>query len=313
MIDIGVIGTGKMGENHARILSSMKGVNTVYVYDVDGARSRSIADKYEDCLVSDSLESLLDCVSAVTIVTPTKTHHKIAVDVIERGIHLLIEKPICKNTQQSLELCEKVSGTSIINGVGHVERFNPVVGVLKTFIKKPSHVSILRHNPVDRRDFDVNVVEDLMIHDIDIINFLLEIDHNNVSVASCGDDDSFSVMLCYDYPIYLSASRKSTKKTRTIYIDDEDYTIEADLLEQTVHVYQKPNVYNLFVQSSVVGRLNLQKLEPLREELTCFVDCVTNGTEFPIPFEHGHYNLAVCESILRLNNKDFDPTKEEFE
>lgn len=308
MIDIGVIGTGVMGENHVRILSTLKGVNSVYVFDKDTTKSRKMAEEY-DCLASETLESLLDCVSAVTVVTPTKSHHEIALEVIERDINLLVEKPICKNTTESKELCEKAQAKQLINGVGHVERFNPIVGAIKKLIQKPSHVSIYRHNPASSRITDSNVVEDLMIHDIDVINYLFEFDSGEMSVASCGDDDSYSTLICNKYPIFLSASRKATKKTRTIYIEDERYTIEGDFIDQTVNIYHKADMYTQFAQSSVVGRLNLQRVEPLREELDLFVRCVNEKKGFPIPFVHGHFNLMVCENILKLNTK-YNPVED---
>ncbi len=302
MIDVGVIGTGIMGENHARILSSLKHVNSVYVYDVDTAKSKKVASDH-DCLAATTLESLLDCVDAVTIVTPTKTHYEVALDVISRDMPLLIEKPICKNTVQSKELCDLVAEKQIVNGVGHVERFNPVVGAIKPLIKNPKHVSIYRHNPASKRITDSNVVEDLMIHDIDIVNYLFTFDPKETHVASCGDDDTFTTMICNKYPIILSASRSAMKKMRTIYIEEENYTIEGDFLDQTVNVYHKPEMYTLFAQSSVVGRLNLQRVEPLKEELELFCRCVEERKGFPIPFAHGHFNLLIVENILELNKK----------
>ena len=189
-------------------------------------------------------------------------------------------------------------------GVGHVERFNPAAIVVKNTIQSPRYIKFVRHNPGSDRITDTTVVEDLMIHDIDLLNCFVKMDFDNAALTSCGDKDTFVCSIWNNFPIVLSASRAATKKTRTIYIEDEKFTIVADLADQSVSVYHKPEFYTLTSTGSFVMNANLQRVEPLHTELSAFIDCIHNKQQFPVTFEQGFANLAICEMIKECNIKN---------
>jgi predicted dehydrogenase len=184
--------------------------------------------------------------------------------------------------------------------VGHIERFNPIVDEIRRIVRAPLYVEAKRHNPASSRVSGTPVVEDLMIHDIDIINnVLFSGDH---TVESAGTAEVCSALFSFGRtPVYLSASRKSSKKIRMIYVEEEEFTIEADFMSQEVFIYRKPGQYQLenerYVQENIIEKVMVNKLEPLKVELTTFISCVKEGREFPITLEQGRSNLQICEEI----------------
>jgi predicted dehydrogenase len=188
----------------------------------------------------------------------------------------------------------------IIIGVGHIERFNPVVHEIKKIIKKPLYLEMKRHNPASSRVTGSTVVEDLMIHDIDI---LLSLFCEPVEIHSAGTADVCSVLMrCGDLPVSLSASRKSSKKIRIIYIEEEDFTIEGDFMAQEITIYRKPGQYQAeaerYIQENIIEKVMVNKLEPLKRELAEFINCAATGRPFPITPHQAICNLRMCERIL---------------
>ena len=164
---VGVIGTGTMGKNHARIYSELKGIEETYVFDANKTNEKEIKDF--GAVPCDSIEELLDNVEAVSICVPTKYHFQVAKEVIEKDIHCLIEKPIAQSVAEAEELVCLLKNKNLVAGVGHIERFNPIVAEIRKIIKNPFFVQIRRHNPASLRITDASVIEDLMIHDLDIL------------------------------------------------------------------------------------------------------------------------------------------------
>jgi predicted dehydrogenase len=297
-MEIGVLGTGVMGQNHVRIYSGMKKVDSVLVYDLNRATAREVAERTgtEAC---DSAEDLLRRVDAVSICVPTP-HHLIAAEAaLEHETHMLIEKPACATSLEAHHLAEAVPD-GLVAGVGHIERFNPIVSEIKRIVRKPLYVEAKRHNPASSRISGTSVVEDLMIHDIDVLGHLFP--GARARVSSCGTPDICSALLCYgDIPVSLSASRKSSKKIRSLYVEEEDLTIEGDYMTQEVTVYRRPDAYESvnerYVQENVIEKVLVNRVEPLALELSTFVDCVREGRPFPITIAEGMANLEVCERI----------------
>jgi len=223
---------------------------------------------------------------------------------MEHGLHTLIEKPICKTVDEATSLCSIAEMfDDLIVGVGHIERFNPVSGILSQTIKNPRYVKFMRHNPGSDRITDANVIEDLMIHDIDLLGCFIGIDFETAKIVACGDDNTNVCMIWDKFPIILSASRAATKKTRTIYVEDEEYTIVADLADQSIYVYFKPEQYTLTSHGSFVNKINLQRIEPLYNELTAFLSCIKDKKPFPVTPKQGLSNLALCRFIEECNIK----------
>src|SRR3989337_3282604 len=179
LVRIGVVGAGHLGRFHIECLSRIKGFSLQGFHDADTEVSIQIADKYNIESFND-LDSLLDHVDAVCVVTPTKTHFDLGMKVIDAGKHLFIEKPLTDDPESSKKLASKLADKKLIGRVGHVERYNPAFVAAKNFgLNKPVFIEAHRLAPFNLRGMDVPVVMDLMIHDIDIVLSIIdsEVDH----------------------------------------------------------------------------------------------------------------------------------------
>ena len=171
-MDVGVIGVGAMGKDQARVYSELKAVENLYLFDLDTKAARELAKKF-DANIASGMVDLLDSVDAVSVCVPTQFHHKVACEVIQKNIPVLIEKPICLSSGEAADLVEKIPEDLIV-GVGHIERFNAIIAELASIIRHPLYVEVCRHNPASSRVTGSSVVEDLMIHDIDLIFHLIK-------------------------------------------------------------------------------------------------------------------------------------------
>lgn len=296
---IGIIGTGIMGMNHARVYSELKGVEDVYIFDAKG--NNVTAMRKMGFVTCDSMNELLDCVDAVSICVPTKYHLDVARSVIEKNVHCLIEKPLTLSVEEGQELLDLSNNKNLIIGVGHIERFNPIINEISRMIINPFFVEMRRHNPSSSRITDGSIIEDLMIHDIDII-FNVLFSKKNYKIYSGGNCDVCKAMVIFDKSfVSISASRKACKKIRTIYIEDENFTIEGDFMTQEIYTYWKPETYGIerdkYTQENIIEKILVGKVEPLKLELRTFVDCVKKRTEFPITVEQALNNIKICEEI----------------
>ncbi len=305
-MDVGVIGVGAMGRNHVRVYSEMKGVGTVYVYDPVSAsaeRSREFAT------ICKSMAELLHKVDAVSICVPTRYHFDTAKKVIEAGINCLIEKPITLTAAEGVQLAKIIEGKELVVGVGHIERFNPIVAEMTKIAQRPDYVSIKRHNPTSNRITDASVVEDLMIHDIDIAFNVLFKGECDYKIFSAGSENVCEALTVFPgCVVSISASRLSSKKFRTFYVESEDYTAEGDFMTQEVYIYRKPGKYGQenerYTQENIIEKVLVNKVEPLKVELKTFLDCVKNKLSFPVTPAEALKNLQICEQIkqgLQIN------------
>lgn len=321
-MDIGVIGVGAMGRNHMRVYTELKGVKNVVIYDQNVAAAEELAFAH-DAVLASSISELVGMVDALSICVPTHYHYTVAEQVIsdgknrlhrpeltknfyttaeqavKKGVHMLIEKPICGTVADAHKLAA-LFPPDLTVGVGHIERFNPIIDEIARIVKDPLYVEMKRHNPSSARVTVSSVVEDLMIHDIDIVvNRLFS---SPYTLSCAGTSEVCGALFRFDgTPVYLSASRKSSKKIRMIYIEEEDRTIEGDFMTQEVYVYRKPESYSLvderYVQENIIEKVLVNKLEPLKRELGTFVECVRAGKPFPITPGQGIRNLEICEEI----------------
>ena len=174
-IAIGVIGTGNMGRNHVRVLQSMQqDYEFIGIYDADERRAATIADVY-DTVAFTQLDALLERVDAVSIAVPSFLHKEIALQAAAAGCHVMLEKPIALNVKDAQAIIQACQQAGVLLMVGHVERFNPAIMELMKVIENEEIISLdfKRMSPYDPRIGDANVVQDLMIHDIDILNAIM--------------------------------------------------------------------------------------------------------------------------------------------
>lgn len=297
-MDVGVIGVGTMGKNHVRVYSELKRVDSVHIFDVNTAAAQTIGEQH-GAVVHGTIPGLLDEVDAVSVCVPTPLHTSVVREVFDKRKSVLIEKPLSASAAEATDLMRSAPA-GITIGVGHIERFNPIVDEIKKIISNPLYVEMKRHNPASSRVTGSTVVEDLMIHDIDI---LLTLFCEPSELHCAGTADVCSVLMkCGNLPVSLSASRKSSKKIRMIYIEEEDFTIEGDFMAQEITIYRKPGQYQFeaerYVQENIIEKVMVNKLEPLKRELATFIDCVVDKRPFPITPDQAIRNLNVCERIL---------------
>ena len=300
-MDVGVIGAGVMGRNHVRVYSELKGVDTVYVYDPlaeNAARVRELAS------ICGSLDELLAKVDAVSICVPTRYHFDTAKKVISAGIDCLIEKPITLTVDEGEQLIKIIEKSDLVVGVGHIERFNPIVSEMTKIAKSPDYVAIKRHNPTSTRITDASVVEDLMIHDIDIVFNVLFKGENDFSIHSAGNGDVCEALVTFPQSVVsISASRLSSKKFRTFYVESQDFTTEGDFMTQEVFIYRKPGKYGMenerYLQENIIEKVLVNKVEPLKVELKTFLDCSNGNKSFPVTPQEALKNLQICELIRK--------------
>lgn len=300
-MDAGVIGTGVMGRNHVRVYSELKEVGTTYVYDLNTKAAEEVAAA-TGAEVCRSMEELLRKAECVSVVVPTPYHLQTAERVIAAGVHTLIEKPLCPTSRECEQLIGRVPAGLTV-GVGHIERFNPIVPEIKKIVEQPLYIEMKRHNPASSRVSGSSVVEDLMIHDVDIMKNVFLPD-DGYRLAGSGNRDICSALFSFgSTTVYLSASRKSSKKIRMIYIEEEEFTIEGDFMAQEIYIHRKPGQYSVenerYVQENIIEKVLVNKQEPLKLELATFLDCVAREREFPVNPAQALLNMEICEEVAR--------------
>jgi len=297
-MDVGVVGVGVMGRNHARVYSELRAVDEVFLHDIDTAAAESVAAAH-GAVACDTLDALLGQVDAVSLCAPTPHHAPLAAAVLDAGVHLLIEKPIAATAAEARPITARIPDGLVV-GVGHIERFNPVVDEITRIVTRPLYMEIRRHNPASARVTGSTVIEDLMIHDLDLAAHVICDDLR--LVAGAGDADIAVALLEGDgVPVTISASRKASRKIRSIYIEEEEATIEGDLMSQEVYVYRKPGEYRIdrerYLQENVIEKVLVNRLEPLKRELEVFLDCIRRNRPFPVTPGQATENLELCEEI----------------
>jgi len=299
-MDVGVIGAGVMGRNHARNYAELKQVDSLWITDLNTKAAGEVAQANggETC---STIDKLLDRVDAVSVCVPTQYHYDVAKTVFAAGVHALIEKPLCSSAAEARDLLHLIPKNLTV-GVGHIERFNPIVDEIRHIMKEPLYIETKRHNPASARITGTSVVEDLMIHDIDVVFSLFN--RENYQIQSTGTVDICGALCKINSTtVYMSASRKSSKKIRSIYIEEEDCTIEGDYMNQEIAVYRKPGQYNMnnfrYVQENIIEKVLVNKQEPLKRELNAFLSCVKAKKPFPVTPEQALFNLQVAERITK--------------
>ncbi|VVC03403.1 UDP-N-acetylglucosamine 3-dehydrogenase [Candidatus Bilamarchaeum dharawalense] len=304
---VGVIGTGTMGRNHLRIYNDLRGVDEIFVFDADSTVSKQVAHQF-NIQSAESLDELLGKVDAVSVCVPTSKHYEIAQEVLAKGVNCLIEKPVASGVEEAKKIVELANKSNVIVGVGHIERFNPVIQEIRKIMKSPRYVEILRHNPGSVRITDTDVINDLMIHDIDILwNFLFRdtkyIIRGTAQVKKKVTELGVVLVDFEGCIVKLSASRLSAKKTRQIVVEEDEKTSTGDLMAQEIYVYKKDHGGKLedtkYSQESTIDKVLVNKVEPLREELKMFLNCVKNSKPFPISTGDGLRALEIATEIQR--------------
>ena len=316
-IKVGVIGVGHLGQHHARIYSGLPNTRVIGVVDLDKTRAQLIAKRYQ-VPFCESLAALLTEVDAVSVAVPTSSHYPIVKACLEAGCHVLVEKPISSTIEDGSELVRISKEKSLMLQVGHIERFNPVMEVASPFIRRPGFIECHRLGPFQPRGTDVDVVLDLMIHDLDmVLSFDLgEIQNveavgmrvftKNIDIANARIEFGGGCVA------NLTASRVSSGRLRKLRVFQPDCYLSVDYQAREALVHQSmPDSKKKFELRPL--HLRGTDEEPLYRELVSFVNAVMTKTPCPATGEEGVASLRLAHGVLdsirgrESHQRRFDP------
>jgi predicted dehydrogenase len=304
-LKVGVIGVGRLGEFHVQKYVAIPEVELVGVVDTNLHRANEMARRYNTKAYGDHGD-MLPMVDAVSCAVPTEMHFDVAKDILSEGVHLLVEKPITYKLEPADTLINMAREKDLVLQVGLVERFNPAVVTMESMVNGPVFVESHRMNPFTTRGTDVDVVLDLMIHDLDIILHIVPSEVKEVhAVGMCvltGKTDIANVRLIFENGTVgnLTASRVSDNTLRKIRIFQPDAYIAVNCLKRELSVAQLDSEVK---DSSGFPQVISQKMkfpdtDPLADEIKSFVNVVMNGDEPVVSGQDGRRALKVALTIM---------------
>jgi predicted dehydrogenase len=302
-----VIGVGYLGRFHAQKFQANPDVELVAVVDSDPKRAAEIA-KEVGAQAFTNYQEVLPLVDLVSIVVPTQYHYAVAKDCFNAGCHVLLEKPVTQTVAEAEELIQIAESKDLVFQVGHLERFNPAVMALKGVLKNPQFIESHRLAPFKPRGTDVNVVLDLMIHDIDILlsmvpHSLKTINSVGVPVLS-GEVDIANARLQFENGCVanVTASRASRETMRKMRIFQQDAYISIDFQSKEIAVYKKKKGLSLIPGLPNVGveKLSFEQGDPLKDEIDAFITSVRDGTQ---PVVTGADGKRALEAAIKISGK----------
>jgi predicted dehydrogenase len=308
-LQVGVVGVGHLGQHHARVYAELDNCELVGIADIDVERGEEIAKRHSTTFYRD-YHDLFGQVDALSIAVPTEHHYRIGLDCLQQGIHLLIEKPMTATLEEADHLIETAAAADAILQIGHTERFNAAVLKLARIVNKPAFIESNRLSPFPERSTDIDVVLDVMIHDIDIILSLVKspvkkLDAVGVPVITSKIDIA-NTRLEFETGCIanVTASRVSLKQERKLRIFQPEKYISLDYQAQALNIvelkhperrYDFPNSRPMIVPY----QLDIEKQEPLQAELQSFVNCVQTGGIPVVSGVDGRNALNIAFKILQ--------------
>lgn len=318
-----VIGAGKMGAIHAKVYSQLPQCELAAVVDIDADKARHLAEQHH-CLFATHCDEILDKVDAVTIATPTVEHLRLAKIFIQKGIAVLIEKPLAADVRQGREIVTLAKKNGAVVAVGHSERCNPVVQAIKRLDIEPKFIEASRVSPYPFRSTDIGVVLDVMIHDIDIILSLAASKVKKVDAVGLGvvseSEDICNARIVFENGCIanITASRLALKIDRRLRVFSRQGYLSADFIKKSCTVIKADpniNVLEWIKQHQAAGDFDLTKVnwpsllhieqlevddkEPLRLEQEAFLRAVKDRSLAPeVSAEEGLAALECAEKIL---------------
>jgi predicted dehydrogenase len=308
----GVAGVGSLGQHHARIYASLPGAELTGIFETNDARAAEICARHS-CRRFATVEALGEACDAVSVVVPTDRHAAVALPLLDRGCHLLIEKPLCASLVEAEQVLAAAQAHRCLVQVGHIEHFNPVMGFLEKEVVQPGYITAERLAPFTPRGTEVGVVLDLMIHDIGIVLELVKspikrIESVGVSLLSKTEDIANARLeFASGCVANLNASRMSLKKVREIRVFQSSGYFSFDFMRQSGHLVRKSGMLGYAAQlmgganpadlTLPVEEIPLQKGEPLALELASFVDSVVRVRQPKVDATLGKTALEVAIAI----------------
>lgn len=298
-----VIGVGHLGRHHARILAALPGITLAGVVDRDRDRAAHIAAEHGTTAYADPRE--IDGLQLAVIAAPTESHASIAMPLIAAGVHLLVEKPLTQTLAEADELIDAAARRGVVLAVGHSERFNPAVAAARPYVNDPRFIEVHRLGTQIGRSMDIDVVLDLMIHDLDLILSLVPSDVESVEAVGVPvltpkiDIANARVRFVNGCIANLTASRISKDQIRKVRFFQRERYVSIDTAAREVEMFQ------LTPQPGGMPKIGGGKLavggeEPLKLELEDFVAAVRDQRAPAVPGEQGRKALALAVRIVEL-------------
>jgi predicted dehydrogenase len=306
-VRVGVVGVGALGQHHARVYASLPGATLVGVVDIAPGRAEQIAAPLGTRAFSNYAD-LFGQVDAVSIATPTTLHAEIGEQFINRGVHVLVEKPIAHTLQDADRLMQAARANARVLQVGHLERFNPAVMQLREIVRKPRFFEAHRMGLFSPRSLDIDVILDLMIHDLDIICLLAP--SPVVSVHAVGiailtnriDIANARVHFEDGCVANITASRVSMEKIRKLRLFQKQEYLSLDYTRQDIAVFRLN--HSMGGMPEILSRkLTPEKKEPLQLELQSFLRATQGLAPVECSGEDGRKALALALQILAQAEK----------
>jgi predicted dehydrogenase len=301
-VRVAVIGVGALGRHHVRIYSELPGAHLVGVYDRDAARAEEVAAAH-GCRPFQRLEDVASEVDAVSVAVPTVDHHRVSRALLEAGKDVLVEKPLTVTLDQADDLIALAERMGAILQVGHVERFNPAVDVLKTAVSRARFIEVHRLAPFSPRSLDIDVVLDLMIHDLDIVLSLdgsepVQVDAVGVPVLTARVDIANArIRFGSGLIANLTASRVSVEKVRKFRVFSPRTYVSADFAAREARVHRLLEGETGMPEISMEHESGLAE-EPLRRQLAAFLAAVAERKKPVVSGSDGRRALALAHQIL---------------
>ncbi|MGD9849863.1 MAG: Gfo/Idh/MocA family oxidoreductase [Nitrospirales bacterium] len=309
---VGVIGVGHLGQHHARIYTGIPGVSLRGVCDLDECRGKKIAEERGVPFLP-TLESLLPLVDAVSVAVPTSIHFAVVAACLRGGCHVLVEKPITRQVDEGEQLVALARSVGKILHVGHVERFNPIIEVIRPLIHSPGFIECHRLSPFQPRGTDVDVVRDLMIHDLDILLSL--------GLGPIRGMEARGLPVLTDFPdvanvriefeqgciATLTASRISTGRLRKLRIFQPDRYISIDFGAKEAVVNSRKKGHGRMPDVEF-QQVKAPEGDALTRELTCFTQTIRGvNEEQGVTGEEGVEALRVATTVGFLIQQHMEP------
>lgn len=311
-VRVAVVGVGHLGRHHARVLSELPEATLVGVVDADAARAQAIASS-SGCEVFPDVTALIGKVDAVSIASPTEVHASLALPLLAAGIDVLVEKPMTRSLDEADALLAAARASGALLAVGHIEQFNPAVEAARPHVHDPRFIEVHRLGTFPERSLDIDVVFDLMIHDLGVVldwvkSPVVQVEAVGVPVLTPRVDIANARLRFANGCIAnLTASRISREPTRKIRFFQPSTYVSIDYKAQEVEVW------GLVPQAEGLpriggGKLDVLREEPLRRELADFVAAVRDRRPPGVPGERGRDALALATQIVAHMELQHDAT-----
>lgn len=316
MLKVGVIGTGSMGKNHARVCSELPNLELVGIADKNKETVKNIAGRFNVSAFT-NYKDLLPKVNALIIATPTVTHFDIATDAINSKKHILVEKPVCNTVEKGEKLISKAKDAGVVFAVGHIERHNPVVSFTKNALDSNQYGELItlsskRVSNFPGRIRDVGVIFDFGVHDIDVMRYIAGEVKSVYAKAGrfnkeINYEDHATIVLNFKNGLcgVIEVNWLTPIKIRKLFLTCNKSSVEADFINQTVQTSSSSfedvddaNLFNIPLQNKI-STMDLQKKEPLKNEITDFAEAITKNKKPLVTGYDGLMAVKIAEAAVK--------------